>query len=53
MQWCDISAIDERIHSKMEYFTVARPKSGDGKGLFECLQRTLQIFGISVLNVEN
>ena len=32
---------------------LARPKSGDGKGLFERLQRTLQIFGISVLNVEN
>ena len=53
VQWCDIDATDEKIHSRMEYFTVARPESGDAKGLFECLQGALQIFGVSALNVEN
>ena len=37
----------------MEYFTVVRSKSGDAKGLFECLQSALQEFGIASLNVEN
>ena len=37
IQWCDIDSTDEKIHSRMKYFTVARPESGDVKGLFECL----------------
>jgi len=53
VQWCDVSVEDEKIHSRMEYFTVVRPKSGDAKGLFECLQSALQEFGIASLNVEN
>ena len=53
VQWCDMDATDEKIHSRMEYFTVARSESGDAKGLFECLQGALQIFGVSALNVEN
>ena len=46
VQWCDINATDEKIHSRMDYFTVA-------KGLFQCLQSALQTIGINALNVEN
>ena len=53
VQWCDIDGIDEKIHSRMDFFTVSRPESGDAKGLFECLQSALQQIGISALNVEN
>ena len=37
----------------MDYFTVARPESSNVKGLFQCLQSTLQTIGINALNVEN
>ena len=46
VQWCDINETDEKIHSRMDYFTVA-------KGLFQCLQSALQTIGINALNVEN
>ena len=52
VQWCDVSVAGEKIHSRIKYFTVGRPKSGDAKGLFECLQSVLQEFGIASLNVE-
>jgi len=48
-----ISGTGKKINSGMEYFTIARPKSGDAKGLFECLQVQLQEFGIASSNVEN
>ena len=53
VQWCDVDGTDEKIYSRMEYFTVSRPKSGNAKGLFECLQSALQEFGVAALNVEN
>jgi len=53
VQYCDIDGIDEKIHSRMDFFTVSRPESGDAKGLFECLQSALQQIGISALNVQN
>ena len=37
----------------MKYFTVSRPKSGNAKDLFKCLQSDLQEFGVAVLNIEN
>jgi len=53
VQWCDVNGTDEKVHSRMEFFTVSRPKSGDAKGLFDCLQSALQDFGIAALNAEN
>ena len=53
VQWYDIDGIDEKIHSRMDFFTVSRPGSGGAKGLFECLQSALQQIGISALIVEN
>jgi len=52
VQWCDVNGADEKIHSRMEYFTVIRPKSGDANGMFECLQSALQEFGIATLKAE-
>ena len=46
-------AIDEKIHSRMDFFAVSRPESGNAKGMFECLQSAVQQIGISALNVEN
>lgn len=53
VQWCDIYGTDEKIHSRMDFFTVSRPESGDAKGMFECLQSALQQIGIRALNVES
>ena len=53
VQWCDVNGANEKIHSRMEYFTIFRPKSSAAKGLFDCLQSALQEFGIATLNVEN
>ena len=34
-------------------FSVLRPDSANAAGLFECLQKSLQQFGVSVINAEN
>ena len=49
VQWCDTDGIDEKIHSRMDFFTVYRPESGDAKGLFNCLQGALKQIGIGAL----
>ena len=33
--WCDLDGHDNKIHTRMSYFKVARPKSVTGEGLFE------------------
>ena len=53
VQWCDINATDEKIHSRMDYFTVARPENSDVKGLFQCLQSALQTIGINALRLRD
>ena len=37
----------------MDFFTVSRPQSADGKRLFECLQSVFQHIGVAVLDKEN
>ena len=41
--WCDLDGCDEKVHTRMSYFKVARPKSVTGEGL---VQDTLKYFGI-------
>ena len=53
VQRCDTDEIDKKIHSRMDFFTVYRPESGDAKGLFKCLQIALKQMDIVALNVEN
>ena len=35
------------------FFSVLRPDSANVAGLFECLQKSFQQFGISMINAEN
>jgi len=41
--WCDLDGHDEKVHTRMSYLKVARPKSVTGEGLFELVQDTLNI----------
>ena len=50
--WCDTDSSDEKVHTKMTYFALARPRDVTGAGLFQCLQASLQALGISALNAE-
>ena len=34
--WCDRNGSDEKVHTRMEYFTVMRPHSVTAQGLLEC-----------------
>ena len=43
--WCDTEASDEMVHTRMTYFTLARPKDVTGTGLFQCLEASLQVLG--------
>ena len=50
--WCDTEASDEKVHTRMMYFTLTRPKDVTGTGLFQCLEASLQVLGISAINAE-
>ena len=51
--WCDVNGSDEKVHTKMKFFAVARPTGLTEAGLFECLQTSLQRIGISAIDAEN
>lgn len=51
--WCEVNSSDEMVHSRLSYFTVARPNTVTGEGLFECLQGALGHFGIAQLSSES
>ena len=48
--WCDVDGTDEKVHTRMVFFAVARPTDVTASGLFECLQTSLQRIGISSIN---
>lgn len=50
--WCDRDGSDEKIHTRMEYFTVVRPQSVTAKGLFNVLETALQGLGIKEISAE-
>ena len=50
--WCDRDGMDERIHTRMEYFTVVRPQSVTAKGLFSVLDAGLKALGITEISTE-
>ena len=41
--WCEISASDERLHTRIAYLGVERPKNVSGIGLFDVLDLILCI----------
>ena len=50
--WCDANGSDQKVHTKMSFFAVARPDSVTAKGLFECLQGCLGRIGITAIDGE-
>ena len=50
--WCEVDGSDEMVHSRMSYFTVARPETVTGEGLFQCMQGALGRLGITPINSE-
>ncbi len=44
--WCDRNGSDEKVHTRMEYFTVVRPQSVTAQGLFQVLESGLRGLGI-------
>ena len=50
--WCDTEASDEKVHTRMTYFSLTRPKCVTGTGLFQCLEASLQALRISAINAE-
>ena len=51
--WFDLDRHDEKVHTRMAYFKVARPKSVTGEGLFELVHDTLKHFGIQAIDHDN
>ena len=50
--WCGVDTDDQLVHMHMSYLCVSRPKSVDGKGLFDCLDNSLRIVGIEAMSVK-
>ena len=50
--WCDVDGRDERVHTRMSFFTVSKPEAVTGKGLFDCMQGALGRLGIAAINPE-
>ena len=50
--WYEADSSDEMVHSRMSYFTVARPEAVTGEGLFQCMQGALGCLGITPINTE-
>lgn len=48
--FCDTNSSDERVHTRMNFFTVARPRAVTAEGLFECLQSGLGQLGIEAID---
>ena len=47
---CDTEGSDEKIHTRLQYFTVMRPAAVSGSGLFAMLENSLKPFGIEAIN---
>ena len=50
--WCDVDGKDEKVHTRMSFFAVARPESVTGSGLFDCMKCALARIGIAAINPE-
>lgn len=50
--WCNTEASNEKVHTRMTYFIVTRPKDVTGTGLFQSLEASLQALRISAINAE-
>ncbi len=51
--WCDIDSTDEKIHSRISFFTVVRPQNSTAKGLFAVIETALQQIGIPSLDISS
>ena len=47
--WCETSAGDERVHTRIAYLGIERPKNVTGIGLFDVLEMSLRRIGIQEL----
>ena len=50
--WCNTDGSDEKVHTEMSYLSVARPKTVNAQGLFDCMQSSLQRLGISEISAD-
>ena len=50
--WCDVESTDKKVHTRMSYFGLSRPKEVNAQGLFDCLETSLQWIRISALNAD-
>ena len=51
--WCKSSANDERIHTRIVYLGIEKPKSVTGIGLSDVLETSLKRVGIQELSEEH
>ena len=50
--WCDSDGTDEKVHTRMDYFSVSRPQSVTADGLFQVLEEGLQSLGIKEVSAD-
>ena len=51
--WCDPNGSDEKIHTRISYLSLIRPKLVTGVGLFEVLQQALRKLGIKEVDANH
>ena len=50
--WFDPDGLDEKVHTRMDYFMVSRPQSVTAEGLFEVLKGGLRRLGIPAVSAD-
>ena len=51
--WCEHDGLDEKVHTRMEYFTVVRPQSVTAQGLLHVLESGLKGLGVNEISAEH
>ena len=50
--WFDQEGASKRVYTRTSYFRISQPSSLSAKGLFDALQKALEILGITAINTE-
>lgn len=51
--WCDINGKDEKIHTRISYFNIIRPRSVTAEGLFKVVEEGLEFLASVLMTVRS
>lgn len=51
--WCNSNSAKEQIHTGISYLKILRPKSSSGEGLFNVVEESLELLGITSVDAQH